>query len=350
MAHEISGRDLLRARREAYRGYRGAGHELDRTVGIVRFTAADDDPTAWWARAEAARISAEQKERAFRYLGYDVAISDLPGSVSGHELADRLAEANASPTVSALIVQLPVPRRLRPLLDGIDPDKDIDALRTMFARSSPYGVCATADGICRLVEPFTTDGSPVAVVGSKGFVGSGVATQLTRGGHEVIPLDVGDDLGRIAEADIVVSATGRPGLLGAEQLRPHHRLVVDAGFSPQRGGSPLGDIDRAAYAVPQYVTPVPGGVGPVEMAVLMERLIRKDLDPQLPAWQLAPFAYRTRGGQPVGTATGTSATVAGRDLPDDRRPGHDLPGHGDQGRDRPPQPRQHDQDDRELGR
>ncbi|WP_149826077.1 hypothetical protein [Streptomyces tailanensis] len=81
-------------------------------------------------------------------------------------------------------------------------------------------------------------------------------------------LDVGDDLRRVRDADIVVSVTGTPGILGPDHLRPHHRFVVDSGFVPQPDGSVKGGVQRAAYDISQHLTPVPGGIGPVEMATL----------------------------------------------------------------------------------
>jgi len=111
----------------------------------------------------------------------------------------------------------------------------------------------------------------------------------------VTELDVGDDLGRTADADIVISTAGNPHILTREHLREHHRLVVNAGFSPRGGGVVFGDIHPDALAIAQYRTPVPGGVGPVEMAVLMERLVRQTVDSALPAWRLPRLPYRHRG-------------------------------------------------------
>ena len=94
----------------------------------------------------------------------------------------------------------------------------------------------------------------------------------------------GDDLRQVRDVDIVISTTGRAGLLTAEHLHPRHRLVVDAGFVPHPDG-PHGDVHPSAQHLPQAITPVPGGVGPIEMATLAERLtedrVRRILDPLL---------------------------------------------------------------------
>jgi methylenetetrahydrofolate dehydrogenase (NADP+) / methenyltetrahydrofolate cyclohydrolase len=110
----------------------------------------------------------------------------------------------------------------------------------------------------------------------------------------VTELDAGDDLRRVADADIVISTAGSPHLLTRDHLGEHHRLVVDAGFSPRGDRVVFGDVHPNAVTIPQYLTPVPGGVGPVEMAVLMERLVRQEVDLGLAAWRPCPIAIAAR--------------------------------------------------------
>ena len=117
------------------------------------------------------------------------------------------------------------------------------------------------------------------MVGARGFVGRGVVRLLNDRGLDVEQIDLGDDLHRVTRADIVVSTAGNPHLLTAEHIRPYHRLVVDSGFTPQADGSVTGDVHPAAARLPQNITPVPGGVGPIEMAVLMDRIVRQEANP-----------------------------------------------------------------------
>ncbi|MFD4552264.1 hypothetical protein [Streptomyces sp. NPDC058466] len=155
---------------------------------------------------EASRISAEQKVRAFSHLGFAVDHVVLPDTVSAAEFADR---CNADPATRAVIVQFPPPARLVPLVQRLDPAKDIDGL---LGRRSLQRACATADGISRIVAPFA-EGAGVAVVGARGFVGSGVMRLLADRGITPLPLDQGDDLRRAADADVVVSTAGSAHLL-----------------------------------------------------------------------------------------------------------------------------------------
>jgi methylenetetrahydrofolate dehydrogenase (NADP+)/methenyltetrahydrofolate cyclohydrolase len=288
----LSGSDILRVVRDDLARYRADIEPRGQQVTIIRFDAAAADPPRWRWRMEACRISAEQKVRAFDHVGFAVEHLALTAETSRAQFAALLAARNRDPATAAVIVQFPVPARLAALVGLLDPAKDLDGL--LKSRSRQLG-CATAEGICRLVTPFADPDALVAVVGARGFVGADVVRLLKDQGRMVTELDVGDDLRRTADADIVISTAGNPHILTREHLREHHRLVVDAGFSPRGGGVVFGDIHPDALAIAQYRTPVPGGVGPVEMAVLMERLVRQTVDSALPAWQLPRLPYRHRG-------------------------------------------------------
>ncbi|GHG63144.1 bifunctional 5,10-methylenetetrahydrofolate dehydrogenase/5,10-methenyltetrahydrofolate cyclohydrolase [Streptomyces griseocarneus] len=288
--HQLSGTDLLRTVRGDLEPYRQAIQPNDQRVAVLRFLPADNDPPHWARRMEASRVSADQKVRAFTHLGFDVDHVALPGTVSTSEFADRLDAYNADPRVQAIIVQMPAPAHLTPLVQRLEPAKDIDGL---LHDRSLQRACATADGIARIVTPFA-DNASIAVVGARGFVGSGVVRLLQDQGMRVMPLDMGDDLRRAAQADIVVSTAGNPHLLTTEHIRPHHRLVVDSGFTPLADGTVAGDIHPEAARLPQNITPVPGGVGPVEMAVLMERAVRQTADPNVPSWTFPAAPYKSR--------------------------------------------------------
>ncbi|MEU6803781.1 tetrahydrofolate dehydrogenase/cyclohydrolase catalytic domain-containing protein [Streptomyces neyagawaensis] len=317
MTEHVSGRDVLRQAKELYEPYRNDVAPTGQRVAIIRFQPAENDPPDWKIKLEASKVSAEQKVKSFEHLGFQADHVVMPPGTTRAQFAEVLERANQDPQTRAIIVQFPPPAHLQPLVQRMDPAKDIDALTK---GRSPYNACATAEGICRVVEPFAKDDPVIAVVGSKGFVGQGVVTTLREQGHRLMELDAGDDLRRVRDADIVVSVTGNPGILGPDHLRPHHRLVVDSGFVPQADGSVKGDVQREAYDIPQHLTPVPGGIGPVEMATLMERVVRREVDPDAPSWKVDPRPYLTKdqltqgaqgaqGAQEPSPATVTAAQV-----------------------------------------
>ncbi|MFD4739900.1 tetrahydrofolate dehydrogenase/cyclohydrolase catalytic domain-containing protein [Streptomyces virginiae] len=308
MTELVSGRDVLRQARELYAPYRETVRPRDHGVAVIRFTPAPDAPDDWRIRLEASRVSAEQKVKAFEHLGYRADHVVLPPDVDRARFAAVLDHYSQDPSTRAIIVQFPPPANLRPLVERMDPAKDIDAL---LKGRSPYQACATAEGIYRVAEPFARDNPTIAVVGSKGFVGQGVVGLLQENGHDPITLDYGDDLRHVREADIVISVTGNPGILGTDHIQPHHRVVIDSGFVPQADGTVLGDVRQEAYGVPQNLTPVPGGIGPVEMATLMDRIVRREVDPQAPAWQVTPGPYQPRESFTAGAAQTAGATPTG---------------------------------------
>ena len=274
----IPGRAILAEVRDTYRdAYAATLQEHGTRVMVVRFAPTTDD-TAWAARMEASRVSAEQKVRTFTALGATPDHIVVPDSVGISEIAGIIHRANDDPQVAGIIVQAPPPQAVLALLNEIDPAKDIDALG-IFA---PRPACATADGVVRIAEPYLP-AARIAVVGSSGFVGSGVVTLLRQGGHDPVLFEDGDDLRRLRDADVVLSTTGIPWLLTPDHIHPGHRLVVDSGFTPHPEG-PRGDLHPNAAQLPRVVTPVPGGIGPVEMAVLAERLIQQETAPALGSW------------------------------------------------------------------
>jgi methylenetetrahydrofolate dehydrogenase (NADP+) / methenyltetrahydrofolate cyclohydrolase len=298
----IPGRAILREVLAAYQPFQAAIRNRQIRVLILRFVATGDPTATWASRMQASAVSAQQKVAVFTSLGAEVENVVLPDTVAAAEFVDRIEAANTDPRFAAIIVQTPPPARLLAELDRIAPAKDIDAL----GQDSPRLACATAEGITKIAAPFLGPATTTAVVGSRGFVGSGVVAQLHRQGHTVLELDAGDDLRRAREADIVISTTGRAGLLTTEHLHSGHRLVIDSGFVPYPTG-PVGDVHPSAQHLPQAITPVPGGIGPVEMATLAERFVIQQASPRLASWRyLAP----TDDGRPLTTAERDVQAVA----------------------------------------
>jgi methylenetetrahydrofolate dehydrogenase (NADP+) / methenyltetrahydrofolate cyclohydrolase len=178
----------------------------------------------------ASRISAAQKIRNLSWLGLDTREVVLPGDVAERELAGLIARLNDDPLVTAIIVQLPAPERLRDHVQEIAPAKDVDGL---LGDRSLHPSCATADGVARLVAAHSQGGPSVAVVGARGFVGGGVARLLRKRGLEVT--------GRAAAVLGHRHARGSPASNGGHQCR-HAGLrwgisVIEGGEIPLIAGT-----------------------------------------------------------------------------------------------------------------
>ena len=245
----------------------------NRKAKVIRFAvpAKTDDPD--WSKLKASEISAQQKERTFKSLGLSPEIKIFPRTVERKEFVAYIDAQNSDKEVFGIIIQLPVPAHLQGDVNRVSPKKDLDALSLEKERT--FQVPATSEGVVRVVWPFARSGKTVAVIGGKGFVGKGVVDLLTKKGIKVGVFDQGDDLTQVKAYDIVVSAVGTPRVVRSEHLKPEHILVVDTGFIPESNKkgevTVIGDVEESAREVPQHITPVPGGTGPVEMAALMER-------------------------------------------------------------------------------
>jgi 5,10-methylene-tetrahydrofolate dehydrogenase/methenyl tetrahydrofolate cyclohydrolase len=243
-------------------------------VVIVTFEVPQDQTDPQWPKIRASLSSADQKIKTFKSMSLKPVLKQFPLDVEVKDFAQYITEQNNDDEVCGIIVQMPAPSRLMQVVAGIDPKKDLDALSPSNERQ--YKFPATSEGIVRLVEPFAQSGQTVAVVGGGGFVGGGVVSLLTEKGIQADVFEYGDNLININNYDIVVSTVGIPGVVKSEYLKKEHILVVDTGFIPrtEKEGTldVVGDVEKSAQEIPKHITPVPGGTGPVEMAVLMERI------------------------------------------------------------------------------
>jgi methylenetetrahydrofolate dehydrogenase (NADP+)/methenyltetrahydrofolate cyclohydrolase len=306
----LDGRRLYAEVMGAYRAYHATIQAQNQSIVIVRVGGHEDDSLAWHLRCQASNISARAKRATFSRLGYDVRDLELPATVSVANFRRHLADANGDPRVSAVIVQLPVPERLVRHVETIDAAKDLDHL----TRGPGQTVCATADGMYRLLDPFLTHADQVAVFGGKGFVGSGVAQLLRAHGHTPIVIDSGESPAAARDASVLISCVGQPHWLSVQQVgdRPR-KVILDSGFTPNpshaeqaAGAVAFGDVHPGLYRFAEYATPVPGGVGPVEMAVLAERVLVKDVGATVPRW--------TYGGMQSGAQFGIGGELVGAEI------------------------------------
>lgn len=208
---------------------------------------------------------------------------DLPADVSQAQLDDTIDELNANPDCTGYIVQLPLPRHLdeNAALERIDPAKDADGLHpTNLGRlvlTEPAPLPCTPRGIVHLLRRFgvALDGAHVVVIGRGVTVGRPLGLLLTRRSENatVTLCHTGTrDLAALTrQADIIVAAVGVPHLLTADMVKPG-AAVVDVGVS-RVDGRLTGDVAPDVWDVAGYVSPNPGGVGPLTRAFLLTNVV-----------------------------------------------------------------------------
>lgn len=231
-----------------------------------------------------------QKDRAAAGLGLRSHVFVLPAEVGEGELLSLIGRLNADPGVHGVLVQLPLPPHLPPerILAAVDPRKDADGLHPenlgRLVRGDPYLLPCTPRAVQEILvrSGYPPAGKHVVIVGRGLLVGRPLSILLSHkgpGGDATVTLchSATPDLGRFTrEADVVVVAVGRPGTLTAEVVR-EGAVVIDVGVNrvpTPKGYQLVGDADfEGLKEKVEAITPVPGGVGPVTVAALLQNTV-----------------------------------------------------------------------------
>jgi methylenetetrahydrofolate dehydrogenase (NADP+)/methenyltetrahydrofolate cyclohydrolase len=226
----------------------------------------------------ASQVYVRNKHRACEEAGIRSLDHQLPAETSEAELLELIGRLNADPDVDGILVQLPVPEQIDPgaAVAAIDPGKDVDGLTPtnagLLASGSPGLVPCTPAGVMELLghEGIELEGAEAVVVGRSNLVGRPVASLLLGASATVTTCHsrTRDLAGVCRRADVLVAAVGSPRLLGANAIKPG-ATVIDVGMN-RTDDALVGDVDfEAAKEVAGAITPVPGGVGPMTIAMLL---------------------------------------------------------------------------------
>ena len=230
----------------------------------------------------ASKVYVGQKEKACLSAGFASFLHKLPASTSQEELLELVGDLNRDPAVHGILVQLPLPPQIDPdtVISAIRPEKDVDGFHPINAGKLLAGLpCiepCTPKGVMRLIEEtgITLEGKEAAVVGRSNIVGKPVSLMLLAKNATVTVChsrtkDIADHLRR---ADVLVAAVGRPRFVTAEMVK-EGAVVIDVGINRLEGGL-VGDVDYDAVAEKaSWITPVPGGVGPMTIAMLLQNTV-----------------------------------------------------------------------------
>ena len=225
------------------------------------------------------------KDRTCRDLGMHSVKLELPAATTQEELLAVVRQLNADPAIHGILVQSPPPRHIdeAAIIRAIDPRKDVDGFHPenvghLVLRQFGLRPC-TPRGITTLLA-FTDKpvrGATATIVGVSNHVGRPMALELLIAGcttiscHKFTPKDVLE--AQVRQADILVVAVGKPGLIPGEWVKPG-AVVIDVGINRMDDGRLVGDVGfEAAFERASWITPVPGGVGPMTVATLMQNTL-----------------------------------------------------------------------------
>jgi methylenetetrahydrofolate dehydrogenase (NADP+)/methenyltetrahydrofolate cyclohydrolase len=232
----------------------------------------------------ASRVYLRNKVRACEEAGVRSELHELPADAAEGAILERVAALNGDARVHGVLVQLPLPRGVNAerVLGAVSPEKDVDGFHAdnlgLLLRGTPRFVPCTPAGIMRLLEQAAVPiaGRHAVVIGRSSIVGKPLALLLLQKDATVtICHSKTRHLAALARAaDVLVAAAGKPHLVGAGMVKAG-ACVVDVGIHRAEGGRLMGDVDAAAVAPSAgWLTPVPGGVGPMTVAMLIANTVR----------------------------------------------------------------------------
>lgn len=233
----------------------------------------------------ASEVYVAAKQKACANVGIESWLHRLPATASTEEVVALVCSLNADPTVHGILVQLPLPKGLdtQRVIDTIAPEKDVDGVTAVsfgnLVLNRPGFVSATAGGMMEILRRYNlpTQGKRAVVVGRSNIVGKPMALLLMHANATVtVCHSKTENLKAIcSEADILVAALNQPEMLDKDYVKPG-AVVLDAGYSRPAGRTgDVGDVNTASAAeVASWITPVPGGVGPMTIATLLQNTLK----------------------------------------------------------------------------
>jgi len=241
----------------------------------------------------ASAVYVRNKVKDCEEVGIASTLDRLPADTTEQALLARIDQLNADPKVHGILVQLPLPSHINEhrVIEAIAPAKDADGFHVsnvgLLLTGKPLFRPCTPYGVMRMLEHAgtTLDGAHAVVIGRSNIVGKPQALMLLAAGATVTICHsrTRDLAAQVRQADVVVAAVGKVGLVTADMIKPG-ATVIDVGMNRDAQGKLCGDVDFAAVSqVAGAITPVPGGVGPMTRAMLLvntieaaERTTRRD--------------------------------------------------------------------------
>ncbi len=228
----------------------------------------------------ASHVYVRNKQRTCEELGMHSVGHNLPATTSQADVLALIDRLNRDPAIHGILVQLPLPKPLRsePILYAVSPDKDVDGLHPVnigkLTMGEPRFVPCTPAGVMAMLDYYKLpiEGKTAVVVGRSNLVGKPAAMLLLHR-HATVTIchSKTPDLAEVCRrADILVAAMGKARFIRGEMVK-EGAVVIDVGINRQPDGKLVGDVDfEAAAAKASWITPVPGGVGPMTIAMLMQ--------------------------------------------------------------------------------
>ncbi len=226
----------------------------------------------------------KMKAKACEKVGFYSITHNMPDTISQDEIIATIEMMNNNPRIDGILVQLPLPKHVDTdkILEVIDPKKDVDGFHAYnvgrLVTNLDAFVACTPLGVMKMFEEYNIDlkGQDVCVVGASNIVGKPMASLLLNANATVTVTHIftKDLKAHTLNADIVIVAVGVPGLIKEDMIK-EGAIVIDIGINRIEDGSLVGDVDfKNVSPKCSYITPVPGGVGPMTIAMLLSNTLK----------------------------------------------------------------------------
>ncbi|UCB55611.1 MAG: bifunctional methylenetetrahydrofolate dehydrogenase/methenyltetrahydrofolate cyclohydrolase FolD [Thiotrichales bacterium] len=271
----IDGKQIAAEIRESVR--EGIAERIDkghRAPGLAVVLVGDD---------HASQVYVRKKREACEHAGIVSVAHDLPADTTQLQLLALIDELNNTDSIDGILVQLPLPEQINEatIIDAIHPDKDVDGFHPynigrltqrnpLLRPCTPWGIILLLDHIGEIYK-----GRHAVIVGASNIVGRPMCLELLLAGATttICHRFTADLESHVRRADILVVAVGKPGIVKGEWIKPG-ATVIDVGINRREDGSLTGDVDfETASEHAAWITPVPGGVGPMTVAVLLQNTL-----------------------------------------------------------------------------
>lgn len=230
------------------------------------------------------KIYVNMKNKKAIEIGMNSLVIEMPENITQQELEVKINELNENNDINAILVQIPLPKHLNPykIIEKISPKKDVDGLHPenvgkLSMGLQPYAASCTPRGVIKLLNEYhiNLEGKHVVIIGRSNLVGKPLAAMLlAKNATVTMAHSKTKNLPEIVKsADIVISAVGSPKLVKSDWVK-EGAVVIDIGTTKMLDGKLVGDVDFDFIKnKASYITPVPGGVGPMTIAMLLENTL-----------------------------------------------------------------------------
>jgi len=229
---------------------------------------------------KATEISTNSKIKAISKIGLEIKVFVVSFDIKINEFINLLEKLNIDDNIIGVLIQQKIPSNLIPYVIKLTLEKDLDGI----TKNGVFKTSSVAESVVRIVKLKINEDSKIALVGSNGYVGKDITYLLELENINCVKIDLNDDINKLKDANFIITAVGKPNII--KDCIKYNDIIIDVGFNIEGVllDQFVGDVLNADYNILKMVTPVPGGMGPLSIATLLERIVIIGYGIQIDKW------------------------------------------------------------------